>query len=439
MEFGKHIGKGIWGFADKSLTVVYGLGFIVLVIRVLPEVEYGTFVLVQALFTMVAAIGTAFALQPLVKYAAESDDYAGVLTVCSYYFCGFLVFVILLLLLVRVPLSGILDHLHAGKISMLMMYLPPLLLGSAGRMFLTALLQTRYRVQQIFWIDSVYFIGSLILFLCARSWGTLATAEDLMIISITAQTLSSILAVVLTWRLVQFKRNVPWIEFRRVWDFGKFSCASSLSFALYAQLDILIMAPFLGVVQTAILGVVKTFTRIFDIFNQVVQLFIVPASSKIHASGTTSSMQVLLEKSIWFSTLALLPVLAFFLFGSDFIVRFLYNGKYTEAIIPMRIAGFLALLVPWYSVLPSLLVGMGKVKEGLYLSWLFIVVSLTLYLLLIPAFGVVGAVTGSVVSSLIFSLSLVLVVRKFVPINLGRIPGRTQDIVIFLRNKLTPK
>lgn len=39
MEFGKHIGKGLWGFADKSLAVVYGLGFIFLVIRVIPEKE----------------------------------------------------------------------------------------------------------------------------------------------------------------------------------------------------------------------------------------------------------------------------------------------------------------------------------------------------------------------------------------------------------------
>ena len=31
MEFGKHIGTGLWGLADKALPVLYGLGFVVLV------------------------------------------------------------------------------------------------------------------------------------------------------------------------------------------------------------------------------------------------------------------------------------------------------------------------------------------------------------------------------------------------------------------------
>ena len=36
MEFGKHIGKGIWGVAGKGLPVLYGFAYVLLVIRVLP-------------------------------------------------------------------------------------------------------------------------------------------------------------------------------------------------------------------------------------------------------------------------------------------------------------------------------------------------------------------------------------------------------------------
>ena len=47
MRFGRHIGRGLWAFADKALPAVYGIGFILLVIRVLPEREYGAFVVVH--------------------------------------------------------------------------------------------------------------------------------------------------------------------------------------------------------------------------------------------------------------------------------------------------------------------------------------------------------------------------------------------------------
>ena len=70
MEFGRYLAKGIWGLADKALPVVYGLGYIYLVIRVLPEEEFGNWVLLQEVFLLISGLATAFALNPLLKYAA---------------------------------------------------------------------------------------------------------------------------------------------------------------------------------------------------------------------------------------------------------------------------------------------------------------------------------------------------------------------------------
>ena len=72
MQFGRHIGKGLWAFADKALPALYGIGFILLVIRVLPEGEYGAFVVVQSLYMIISGFGYALALQPLTKYGAET-------------------------------------------------------------------------------------------------------------------------------------------------------------------------------------------------------------------------------------------------------------------------------------------------------------------------------------------------------------------------------
>src|SRR5690242_17351408 len=73
MQFGKHIGKRIWAFADRALPAIYGIGFIFLVVRVLPEKEFGAYGVVWATFTIVTALGYSLAFQPLVKFAAETD------------------------------------------------------------------------------------------------------------------------------------------------------------------------------------------------------------------------------------------------------------------------------------------------------------------------------------------------------------------------------
>jgi O-antigen/teichoic acid export membrane protein len=150
-------------------------------------------------------------------------------------------------------------------------------------------------------------------------------------------------------------------------------------------------------------------------------------------------MQVLVEKAIWFSTLALVPVWLLFVFGADFMVSFFYKGRYIEASHPLRILGFLALTTPWSGVLSNVLVGMGKVKQGLYLNWLFILASVLFYFLLIPTLGVMGAALASVIGSFVLSLSVALYVNRFIPLRVGSIIGRTRDVTDFIRQKIVKR
>lgn len=433
MEFGKHIGKGLWGFADKSLAVLYGLGFIFVVIRVIPEHEYGYFVIVQAIFVLITALSTSFALQPLIKFAAETEDYGSITTTSFLLHFGFLLFASLGVVIVRIPLANLLDASNAIYLSDLFLFIPLLIFASFLKSFLISLLQTRFRVAEIFWIDSVFFLGSLILLFVARYFSLLHTARDVIYITVITHFLSTLVAVLLTKKIIKFKKKLEKDTFVKVFKFGKYSLASSVSFSLYAQMDIFLLSYFGGVAQVAIYSAAKIFTRIFDVFNQVIQLFVVPASSKLNARNDTGSLQVLIEKSIWFSTLALLPLLILFLFGADFLISFFYKGRYADATLPLRIFGLLALITPWFSVLPSILVGTGKVKQGLYISWIFIISSVLLFIILIPILGAVGAAISIIIAYVILSISSALVVNKFIKIRLQKLFSRTTDIKEFFK------
>ena len=71
MRVSDHLEKGIWGIAGKCLPVIYGVAYVVLVIRVLSPSEFGNFTLIQELFLLISGLATAFALQPMLKFAAE--------------------------------------------------------------------------------------------------------------------------------------------------------------------------------------------------------------------------------------------------------------------------------------------------------------------------------------------------------------------------------
>lgn len=90
MEFGKHIDKELWRFEDKSLMMIYGLGFIFMVIRFSPAIENVSFVLIRVIFTRLTALRASFTLQSYIYYAIASEEKGDVLIVCSPYFCGYM-------------------------------------------------------------------------------------------------------------------------------------------------------------------------------------------------------------------------------------------------------------------------------------------------------------------------------------------------------------
>lgn len=439
MEFGKHIGKGLWAFADKTLPVIYGIGFVFLVIRVLPESEYGAFVVIQAIFTLFTSIGTAFAIQPLIKFASETEDYGSIFSVSFAFYLAFLLIASALIITVQKPLALLLEPSHAAQLQDLMWLVPLLFLSSCFKSLALGILQTRFHVQKIFWIDATFFLGCIVGFYFVGRIKMLGSAKELILITAVMHLLSSIVAFVVSKNLLQLKHRPSRETFSKVWHFGKFSFASSVSFAVFAQLDVFLLSSLAGVVHVAVYSAAKIFTRVFDVFNQVVQLFVIPATARLNARGEATSLQVMTEKSIWFSTLVLLPLLALFLFGSDLLISFFYKGRYAEAVLPLRILSLLALTTPWHSVLSSILVGMGKVREGLHIGWLFIAASVVLYFLLIPRLGAVGAATATVAGSIVLSVSIGLFVNKFIPIHIGRVIGRTSDITNFVRQQIAER
>src|SRR3989337_1020070 len=130
MEFGRDIGKGLWGLAGRALPSVYGVGIIIFVIRTFPPVEFGVYTLLQTIFLLVVAMGQSFALQPLVKFGAETDDVSGLVNASAFLYLLFVVPAALGLLVLRGQLGALFNSAAAGD---LMDYIALMLAASFPR------------------------------------------------------------------------------------------------------------------------------------------------------------------------------------------------------------------------------------------------------------------------------------------------------------------
>jgi lipopolysaccharide exporter len=434
MELGKYIGKGIWGLADKGLPVIYGVAFVVLVIRVLPEEEFGNFVLVQEIFLIISGLVQGLALQPLLKFAAE-DDSGSSPTIKAGFFLNAIATIGFALLIATIssPLGAI---LNSPKLPPLLLYVPAMLIASVMRNFALVLLQTQFRIKEIFWVDAVHFLGAPVLVYAVSKLNMFDTALDLIVINIISLSVSSVIGVVFTRTMFTFTLRAHSGDLRKLWDYGKYSLGSNISYLFTTKSDSFILSAFTGPVQVAVYNSVKVFIRMYDMATQVVQMFIFPAVSRLSSRGEHSSLKILIEKAILFSTIGMIPVFLLFIGFASPLVRIVYQGRYVEAIPMLQWFAILSFVVPATAVASNALLGLGQAKRGFLVSVYSFIGSVLFYLMLIPFLGIFGATLGYVLSAILLAWLSLYYMNRSIPVTIGEVAAHVHDISGFVKATL---
>jgi PST family polysaccharide transporter len=434
MELGRHLGKGLWGFADKALPVAYGLAFVLLVIRVLPERDFGNFVLVQEVFLVISALIAAFALQPMTKFLAEEGSgEAEVVGAGLWLSAGITTVASIVLLLGADPLS---DLLNAKGLAPLLRAVPIMLVASFPRNFALAMLQARFRIKELFWVDAAHFLGAPLLVWVVSRMGRFHTALDLILVTIVSLSLSSCIGLLYAGSALPFAFRSRGEELRRMWHYGLYVFGGTVSYLIYSRADTFILSAATGPLQVALYSSAKIFTRVFDMVTQIVQMFVLPAASRLASQGDRRSLKAVVEKVILFLTVLLLPISALFLLLPEFLLQVLYGGRYMDAAPLLRVFALLTGAVPLLAVAMNLLLGLGKGRESFVLGLQMLVLSTLSYLVFIPWMGAFGAAVAVVVSTYLLALFSARQIYLHTGTSVGEVLARSADIIAFVRSRL---
>jgi O-antigen/teichoic acid export membrane protein len=236
--------------------------------------------------------------------------------------------------------------------------------------------------------------------------------------------------------LLRFRRRGFAGEMRRAWDYGKFSLAGVVSYLFFSRADSFVLSAFTGPVQVAVYTSAKIFVRIYEMVTQVVQMFVLPVTSRLASRGEADDLRALVEKAIAFTTVATLPVMVLFLAGSTRVLDAVYHGRYAEAAPLLMVFSLLTFIVPAQAVASNVLLGLGKAREGFVIGAQTLALGLGAYFLLVPPLGALGAAIGYVVTSLVLAVLSVRIMNRTLPLTVGGVLGRTRDISNFVRNRM---
>jgi O-antigen/teichoic acid export membrane protein len=439
MELGKYLGKGLWGLADKVLPVVYGLGYVLLVIRVLPEEEFGNFVLVQEVFLVISGLSTAFALQPMLKFAAEKDsNFIEIARAGMVLNLLFTLGAALLVIACSIPLAAL---FNSPGLRLLLLFVPVMLVASFIRNIALIALQAQFRIREVFLIDAVHFLGAPLLTWVYSRAEVFDSALELVYINIISLSASSLVGLVLARRLIALRGGPLRPVLSQLWHFGKFAIGGAASQMLYTRIDSFVLAAFSGPVAVAVYNAAKIVTRVFEMLNQVVQMFVLPATSRLSNEGKTSWLRSMLEKVLFVTVAGMLPVAVVLLGGAWTIVHILYGQRYQDAALLLQIFALLSFSTPFLAVAWNALMGLGEARASFNLGMVMIGVALLLYTLFIPFWGAQGAAIAYVLATAAIALLSMAMLHRRVPISTRGIASRWRDVHSFIirRVQQTPE
>ncbi len=417
-----------WSMLDKSLPLWFGLAFAVLVVRTLPTEEFGLQYLASTVLLTLSQLFRSLWLVPLIRFVAERARTDRIASTGMALYAGASLAAAVVLWGGRAVWALAFDKPELAAVLVPSACL--LAVGSPRDAAISSLEGLR-RLRRVFMLDLSYYavaVAGLVVWRCS-AWPR--DAVTIQWIQAAAAGIGTLIALAATRRetLVPVSRA----DARRILAFGKSFLGSGIGATLTQQADAFVAGRLLDPRGVAAYGAARMLFRAFNVLAQAITQVMMPAVSRLHATGRRDDLRVLFEKSVCFLTLALVPLCLLLIVATGPILELLFHGRYTASVPVFQILVAGALTLPLASVGSPFLVGLGRLRTLLWITWSGLGLAVALMLWWIPRFGPRGAAAAAAVAALYGMVVRAAVLRPALGYTWAGIAARTSDVSAFAR------
>jgi len=371
--------------ASRTLPLVYGLAFILLVIPALGAHELGRYAIVFQTFNVIALLNKFLVLNPMLRFGTDPDQYDRVIRSGFYLSAAFYIASGSIIWLLSPVLASML------RIELADMRLVTLLmLTFFFRDFGFFVQQTIYRTTRIFFIEAVFFIGSIVGFVYLLSIGSGISAREALIVNAAAMAASSLLAIMLGFGGARLVGRPDPSSIRKIAGYGLETIPMGLSNSLIYSGDVLVLGVIFNPVTVGVYTGAKKVYQVVSAITQAVGILVLPYAARLAGASRKDDLRALFEKTTVYISIGLLGFAAIGWVSADAIYGFL-GEEYTGCVLLLTIMLFAAPFEGLFSVAGNILYGAGEAGKVTRVSAGSLVV---LLMLLLPGayyFGGKGA------------------------------------------------
>lgn len=187
-------------------------------------------------------------------------------------------------------------------------------------------------------------------------------------------------------------------HFRSLYDYAKFSWLGSLKSRTFSDVDILVLGVFVGEALIGIYVVVWSLAEFLNLFASAVKDTLFPEISRKSGADGVDAAAGLVEDSLAFAGLVAIPGLVGGVLLADRIML-VYGPEFTEGTTILGLLVLAVLLYAYQKQLLNALNGVDRPDLAFRINLLFVLLNVSLNLVLIWQYGLVGAAVATVISA----------------------------------------
>jgi O-antigen/teichoic acid export membrane protein len=215
-----------------------------------------------------------------------------------------------------------------------------------------------------------------------------------------------IYSLLLTDRLKLF--YYPKQFMRQLFGFGSYVFLGSILNVVILQFDNILIGAYLSVAAVSIYAVVYNLQNLFRGINGLIGGPLVPLCAEMEGQGSYDRQKVLLFKGTKYMTLFFVSMVVITILFSGPIIRNWMGEQFTDSILPAQI-----LLIFWIFNGPigvggGILLSKGLVRVPFIINLVNAICNLTLSVILIRYYGIVGVVLGTTIPMVVINFPLYL-------------------------------
>ena len=234
----------------------------------------------------------------------------------------------------------------------------------------------------------------------------------------------------------QWAYSKEWVG--KLWGYGKFVFATSLSSLIFRSTDQIMVASYISTAAVALYNVSIRVTNLMDIPSTVASEVMFPKSVKISSGNDDGRIKYMYEKSVGIILAFMLPVSLFIMLFPEEVIRLIAGEKYLDAVELLQITIVYSLFLPFLKQFGTTMDATGRPNVNFLLIFALAVLNVISNYIFILYFGLLGAAYGTLFTYVISFIANQLILRQAFNVNTWKvfrqIPTTYRDTLSYVRN-----